>query len=179
MEKLQEGAKDGKKDHPVVDQKIAMTSWENLREEYKESNRAHADSIPRKLRLIDCYYLAPEDQYWEDKDSKVGEFSQDEIDTLAKVEHERFKSERLQKQWYLGERTEHENTSPFLRPWEDVGEDWKNLQRALVRAYKTILSEYPSSPNGHKLYWTKKKKLSNTQTSQMKREVQAFTKLRA
>ncbi|KAJ8124098.1 hypothetical protein ONZ43_g103 [Nemania bipapillata] len=77
----------------------ALVSWDELSEELKESSRAHASDIPRKLRLIFCYLAK-----MGDGQEKVEQFNETEVEKLAFEEHERWNAERLSKQWHLGER---------------------------------------------------------------------------
>ncbi|KAI0438945.1 hypothetical protein F4803DRAFT_71636 [Xylaria telfairii] len=116
----------------------SLKVWNELSEELKESSRAHAEDVPRKLRKIFCY-VALQDQ----SRSPVTEFSKDEVETLAEEEHERWNAERLQKQWRLGKRVGEQRSSPFLVPWENLSEEWRDIDRGLVRSYPIILpSDY-------------------------------------
>jgi hypothetical protein len=119
-----------------LDKELKLTAWKELREEKRESSRDHADAIPRKLRLIDCFVsLVKEGR------PKIKEFSLDEVETLAIDEKARWNSERLQRQWKDGPRSETERTTPFLKPWEDVEEWVKDIDRAMVRSYPNVLPE--------------------------------------
>ncbi|KAK2762829.1 hypothetical protein FQN54_001004 [Arachnomyces sp. PD_36] len=124
--------------------KIAVTSparetlqeWSELDEEFKESARAHADSIPQKLRLISCF-LSEKQEYRE----PVKEFTPAQIELLAENEHDRWNAERLQKQWHLGELAPAKRKSPFLVPWANLGGEWRNIDRVMVASYPKILPQ--------------------------------------
>ncbi|OCL03572.1 hypothetical protein AOQ84DRAFT_143720 [Glonium stellatum] len=113
-----------------------LKRWNELDEELRESSRAHADSIPQKLRLVQCF-LAEKQEYRE----PIKQFTIDQVELLAENEHERWNAERLQKQWSLGERAPEKRSSPFLIPWEDLDPEYQEIDRIMVRAYPTILPE--------------------------------------
>ncbi|KAK3208877.1 hypothetical protein GRF29_77g2304794 [Pseudopithomyces chartarum] len=71
---------------------LKLTAWEDLKEEKRESSREHADTIPGKLRLTDCFVSLVKGGR-----PKVKQFSLDEVETLAIDEKARWNSERLQK----------------------------------------------------------------------------------
>lgn len=110
----------------------SMRDWDHLREEYKESSRLQADDIPRKLREIHCY-MAP--TIAERKTFSISR----KIEPLAKMEHDRFNSERLQRQWRQGPRNLDQLTSPFLVPWDDLRKKTKDYDRNAVRVLPKVL----------------------------------------
>ncbi|RYN53067.1 hypothetical protein AA0117_g13353 [Alternaria alternata] len=114
-------------------QKQNLVPWSRLREEFKESSRAHAESIPSKLRLISCFLGLASAQ----PDRKpVEQLSKLEVEVLAKAEKSRWNEERLAKQWRKGEeRSADQRTSPFLIPWDDCTEAVKEIDRAMVAVY--------------------------------------------
>ncbi|KPM38527.1 hypothetical protein AK830_g8045 [Neonectria ditissima] len=124
-----------------------LKSWKQLSEELKESSRAHAMSISQKLRHV-SYYLSEKQGTRE----PIWEFTPEQIDLLAEVEHDRWNSERLQNQWGLGEREPGKRKSPFLIPWADLEVKWQDIDRAMVAAYPSILRSlegyaiYPMGP---------------------------------
>ncbi|KAL4732989.1 hypothetical protein BDV11DRAFT_200965 [Aspergillus similis] len=121
----------------------SMSPWYALDEEFRESARAHAVDIPRKLRVISCY-ISKEDS----RRSPVKEFTHDDLELLAEMEHERWNAERLQRQWRLGQRDAAQRTSPFLVPWRDLAVIWQDIDRVMVGAYLRIL------PQGYAVYRT-------------------------
>ena len=70
-----------------------LKQWNQLDEEFNESSRTYADSIPHKLRLISCF-LAEKQEYRD----PVKEFTGDQIELLAENKHDRWNAERLQRQ---------------------------------------------------------------------------------
>lgn len=125
--------------------------WSQLGEELKESARAHADDIPRKLRMISCFLAQIQEHR-----TPVTKFDKEELEMLAKSEHERWSAERLQKQWRLGERDIAVRKSPFLIPWDDLLPEWQDVDRAMVESYPSIL------PPDFKIYRIRKTKSSNS-----------------
>jgi hypothetical protein len=119
----------------------SLAPWPSIKEDLRESSRAHAIDIPRKLRMISCFLS-------ENLDTRnpVEKFEEDELDFLAEQEHERWNAERLQQQWHLGQRSGDKRTSPFLKPWRDLEREWQNVDREMVKSYVTIL------PENYKIY---------------------------
>lgn len=102
----------------------SMYDWDELAPELKESTRAQADDIPRKLRAVSCFML---DSDRTDPLIHVPAFTTEELDMLSEMEHERFNAERLQRQWRMGPRSSGKRTTPFLVPWRDLTQDWKDV----------------------------------------------------
>jgi hypothetical protein len=93
--------------------------WDELPNEMQESNRRAADQISAGLRAIGCD-LAPLD-VWDGKDF---ELAPDELDALARIEHERWMGERISAGWRYGtERDDERKLNPLLRPWEELPPD--------------------------------------------------------
>jgi hypothetical protein len=116
----------------------SMYDWVELANELKESTRAQADDIPRKLRAVNCFMLN------EDRGEplvRVPEFSTSELDMLSEMEHERFNAERLQRQWKMGARQSDKRTTPFLVPWRDLTQDWKDVDRVMVECVPRVLAQ--------------------------------------
>ncbi|KAI7569367.1 hypothetical protein KC319_g4566 [Hortaea werneckii] len=117
----------------------SMRDWDELAPELKESTRAQADDIPRKLRAMDCFML--NDTTRGAPLIPVPQFSEDELDILSEMEHERFNSERLQRQWRMGPRNSKQRTTPFLVPWRDLTQEWKDVDRVMVECVPAILEK--------------------------------------
>ncbi|KAI7218707.1 hypothetical protein KC343_g9695 [Hortaea werneckii] len=117
----------------------SMRDWDELAPELKESTRAQADDIPRKLRAMDCFML--NDTTRGPPLIPVPQFSEDELDILSEMEHERFNSERLQRQWRMGPRNSKQRTTPFLVPWRDLTQEWKDVDRVMVECVPAILEK--------------------------------------
>ncbi|TKA79507.1 hypothetical protein B0A55_02449 [Friedmanniomyces simplex] len=120
----------------ALDSDRSMRDWDELAPELKESTRAQADDIPRKLRAVGCFMLNEERS---EPLVKVPEFSVEELDMLSEIEHERFNAERLQRQWRMGPRNSKQRTTPFLVPWRDLTQEWKDVDRVMVECVPRIL----------------------------------------
>jgi hypothetical protein len=129
------------KEKQALKNDASLDQWLSLKEELRESTRAHAVDIPRKLRMITCFLA---EKHISRK--AVDSFRDDELDMLAEKEHERWNAERLQNQWYQGKRNAEQRTSPFLVPWRDLEQKWQNVDREMVKSYPTIL------PDNYKIY---------------------------
>ncbi|RHZ65258.1 hypothetical protein CDV55_107353 [Aspergillus turcosus] len=123
-----------------------LRPWHEADEELRESSRAHADMIPSKLREIGCF-LAERQEHRE----PVRAFTARQIERLGEIEHDRWNTERLQNQWRCGEeRNITKRSSPFLVPWSDLEQKWRDIDCAIVASYPQILPEtyaiYPLGP---------------------------------
>lgn len=118
----------------------SMYDWDELSPELKESTRSQADDIPRKLRSVNCFML---DQDRKEPLIHVPEFTVEELDMLSEMEHERFNAERLQRQWRTGPRSSRKRTTPFLVPWRDLTQDWKDVSKATVRRRRQAQRQLP------------------------------------
>ncbi|KAK4505285.1 hypothetical protein PRZ48_003248 [Zasmidium cellare] len=121
----------------ALESDASMYDWDELAIELKESTRAQADDIPRKLRAVSCFML---DQDRSEPLIHVPEFSVKELDMLSEMEHERFNAERLQRQWRMGPRSSNKRTTPFLVPWRDLTQEWKDVDRVMVECVPRVLA---------------------------------------
>jgi hypothetical protein len=113
----------------------ALRPWETLPETLKESNRDQAADIGRKLSLIGCH-LEPVPSW----DAEPRQFSADELEMLARAEHERWCNERLRQGWQYGEvRDAEAKRNPDLIPWGQLSERSRDLDRDAVRAMPLFL----------------------------------------
>ena len=106
--------------------------WPYLDEELKDSNRQQADHTPVKLRAIGCEIVFPEEA--EPEPAPV-EFTPDEVELLAHMEHARWMAERFLNGWTYaaGDKDAAKKTHPCLVPWEQLPEDIKKYDREAVR----------------------------------------------
>jgi len=114
-----------------------MASWDVLAETLKESNRDQAKHIPDKLTAISCQ-VVPADGLGEE----LRAFSSDEIEDMARVEHERWVRERLAGGWHPASAEDVETKhSPYLVGWGELSEYSRDLDRDTVRAIPRFLGE--------------------------------------
>jgi hypothetical protein len=103
--------------------------WEDLTEEIRESNRAQARHIPDKLKAIGC-------GLWPGKQGEISLiiFDDNEIEILARLEHERWMKEKQESGWTYGTpRDDSKKIHPDLIDWEKLTEEEKMKDRDAVR----------------------------------------------
>jgi hypothetical protein len=113
----------------------AMVAWEQLPEQFKESNRQQADHIPVKLRRIGCGFGPPQGQQ-----AAVMRFTKEEIEILAEMEHDRFVAERRTAGFTLGEKDLKKKTSPYLVPWDDLSDEVRSWDRNAVQIIPELVA---------------------------------------
>lgn len=114
----------------------AMVPWDELTEDLKESNRFQADHIGAKLKAIGCGLELTTD--W---DTELFEFTQDEIELMAQMEHERWMEERHRNGWKMGPKNLKKKRTPYLVLWEELEEDMKERDREPVRKLPPFLAK--------------------------------------
>lgn len=117
---------------PAADE--SAVSWDHLPDQLRSSNRAQAAHVARKMRATGRV-LVPDDG------SPIDDFTEDEIDILGRLEHERWADERLAAGWTPGPRDTAAKTSPYLVPWEELAEDVREIDRRFVRALPNVLAD--------------------------------------
>jgi hypothetical protein len=106
----------------------SVADWDSLPETLRASNRDQAAHFVEKLNLVGCGVVRSEGG------APVFTFTPAEVDTLAKVEHERWMTERRRQGWTPGPtRDPKARTTPYLVPWADLSEPVRDLDREAVR----------------------------------------------
>ena len=114
----------------------SMVPWDKLPEHLRESNRQQAEHIGIKLKAI-----GREIGQIKDKGKKLFEFTPEEIEKMAEMEHERWVNERLRDGWKLGAVKDTEKKlSPYLVPWNQLSEEVKGYDRNTVRGIPIFLA---------------------------------------
>ena len=113
----------------------AMVAWGDLPERLKESNRSQADHIGIKLRAIGCGIEVATD--WREP---LFAFSDEEIEQMARMEHDRWLRERGRGGWRSGHKDIERRKTPYLVPWEELTEDIKDRDRAFIRQLPRFLA---------------------------------------
>lgn len=118
------------------DQNPSVVPWEELSEEMRESNRRQAEHISIKLEAIGCAAIITSEWY-----VPPFLFSPEEIELMARMEHERYVAERLSRRWSRGEKVRGRKTNPTLVSWDELPEQMKDIDRDYVRGIPSMLSK--------------------------------------
>ena len=120
----------------AVAAEASAVPWEALPESLRESNRRQASDIGRKLRAVGC-----DIEPLADWDAPPLAFAPDEVELLARMEHDRWSAEREAAGWHLApEKSEPRRESPYLVPWEDLPDAIRERDRETVRAIPSFLA---------------------------------------
>jgi hypothetical protein len=104
----------------------SLGPWHELPEEFKESNRAQAREIGEKLAVIGCLIVPAFDPALDFA------FDDEEVQLLARLEHERWMSERTAQGFEFGP-VRGDRTRPDLVPWERLPEEARTRNMQAVR----------------------------------------------
>jgi hypothetical protein len=115
----------------------ALVPWDALPEHLKESNRRQADHVGAKLKAVGCG-LAP----LTDWDAESFSFTPEEVEVMARLEHDRFVQERRSAGRFHapGPKNLASQTSPDLAPWEALSEGVREKDRNAVRGLPRFLA---------------------------------------
>jgi len=112
-------------------------AWAHLDEETREANRAAADGIGPALRSVGCD-LVPL-LAW---DAAPLVFTPAEVELLAILEHRRWVAWKRAHGFRFGEESDPaRRTNAHLVPWRALGNGARELVRAFVRSYPTVLAD--------------------------------------
>jgi len=109
--------------------------WEKLSEMEQEINRCPADHIGIKLHSIGCGIVPLAD----DDKALSFQFSADEINKLALMEHERWWEEKHQAGFTQGKKDEDQKKHPDCCHWDDLGAEAQEKNRRHIEALPKIL----------------------------------------
>ena len=118
---------------PVPGGPGSLGSWDQLPEEFKESNRAQAREIGEKLAVIGCLMVPIFDPALDFA------FDDDEVQLLARLEHERWMGERTTQGFEFGP-VRGERTRPDLVPWEQLTDEVRMRNMQAVRRIPGMLA---------------------------------------
>jgi hypothetical protein len=111
----------------------SMVPWEALPEYLRESNRSQVADIGNKLRRINCAVVPT-------IDAAPFAFRDDELDRLARLEHERWRQERTQQGWRYGSvRDDQRKLHPDLVDWVELSDESADKDRDAVRDIPRLL----------------------------------------
>jgi hypothetical protein len=114
----------------------SLKPYHELPENEKEQNRNNVRDIPNKLESIG-YTLLPACG-----DKSPSELSDDEVEKLAELEHERWMQQKLETGWKYAKRTNKlRKLHKDLILWRDLHHDEQEKDRILVRGIPRILGK--------------------------------------
>jgi len=126
-----------------------ILDFDDLPEDIKSSNLDNAYHIPTKLLAIG-YKIRNTQKGFK---PAVLQLSEEEIETMARVEHIRWCWDKILHGWFYGkEKDSRKKTHPAIIPYEDLSESEKEKDRELVRLIPALLQDinyevYPVSPD--------------------------------
>jgi len=111
----------------------SLGPWDELPEEFKESNRAQARQIGEKLAVIGCLMVPA-------FDPTLGfAFEDDELQLLARLEHERWLDERTAQGYEHGP-ARYDHVRPDLVPWDRLSDQARAMNIQAVRRIPDMLA---------------------------------------
>jgi hypothetical protein len=120
-------------DPPVAD--AALRPWAELPATLRESNRDQAAHVSVKLAAVGRA-IGP----LTDWDAAHRAFSDEEVEVMARLEHDRWVAERRRGGWRPGPRDPERRTTPYLVDWEELAEEVREYDRMFVRGLPTLLA---------------------------------------
>jgi voltage-gated potassium channel Kch len=113
-----------------------LVPWQELAEIYRRSNRAQAAHIGVKLRTLGLL-TAPNSAAY-----RPFSFTDDQVEELARLEHERWCAERRQAGWHYGpDRDAASRTHPSMIDWSLLSEPERQKDRDFVLALPDLLAD--------------------------------------
>lgn len=116
----------------------SLVPWDELPETLKDSSRRQADYLAVKLSKIGCSIIPMSD--W---NALTIQFSDEEIEIMAQMEHDDWLEERLQDGWVYTpkQKDNRRKKHPSIISWEDLPESEKEKDREPVREMPHILEK--------------------------------------
>ena len=106
----------GELDDDLIEKYEGLVSFNELSSHLKIANIRQARSIPSKLRIIGCELANKNDPREE-----ITEFTQEEVNDLAMLEHDEWCEEKIKQGWVYGEERDDEKMiHNYLVPWDDL-----------------------------------------------------------
>lgn len=116
----------------------SVLPWEQVSEEVRDANRSQADRMARLL--LEAGFKVSLLRDW---GKQPWEFSDNDIEILAKMEHKRWCQNKEQSGWKYakGQKDDRARTHPDLVAWEDLPEPEKEKNRTPIRELPKILHQ--------------------------------------
>ncbi len=117
----------------------SLAPWSELAEDLRDSNRAFAYGIPEKMRAIACVIVPTTLVELQDAATI---FTPDELETLARQEHERWMRDRIADGWSYGDpRDDARKLHPSLVPYDELSSEEREKDRDAIRDLPRMLAE--------------------------------------
>ena len=115
----------------------SLAEWDKLADHLKQSNRAQADHIARKLNAAGYIVRRGRNAIVTQR-----QFTPGEVEIMAELEHGRWNVERLLDGWKWGPKKDvAKKISPYIIPWSALSEEMKESDREAVRHIPHLLAE--------------------------------------
>jgi hypothetical protein len=116
----------------------AGAPWEDLPGSFRETFRAQADHVVTMLREVGCLV-----QPLTDWDAEWFQFESDEIELLAKLEHDHHWRKNLARQWIFMPGYELLNTNEVFdpAPWDKRSEETRKFYRSVIWYLPVFLAQ--------------------------------------
>jgi len=116
--------------------KNADVPWEELSQEYKDSNRKAADHIGVKMRAIACEIVEASDP------GPEAILTEEELLMLSELEHKRWNAERKLAGWtYSKTRNDKTRETPDLTEWENLSQETREYDINAVKNIPEVLAK--------------------------------------
>ncbi len=110
--------------------------WALLPESLRSASRRVADHLDLKLATTGCRRVPLQGEA-----SVPFQFTAAEVELLSRMEHRRWRADRLLAGWRLGARDNARKLHPSLIPWEELSEPEKQKDRDMVTGLVEVLAE--------------------------------------
>jgi ppGpp synthetase/RelA/SpoT-type nucleotidyltranferase len=113
----------------------AMSPWEELRCDLRDSNRMQAQGALGFLERVGYRVQRASGR------PNIPVFAEEEVEDMAEMEHGRWVVERLRSGWRLdNQRNSAKKLSPYLVPWRQLSEEVKSYDRNAVCSWPATLA---------------------------------------
>lgn len=132
MDRLARAIFESYKEHRRRDGRpVEFETFDEQPEDYRNSCLEQARSYCDKLRMLGCELVSAQEC---DEERRVRALSADEIEFLAREEHDRWVEERARAGWTYGpEKDVERKVSPYLVGWDELADDVREYDRAPMR----------------------------------------------
>lgn len=113
----------------------ALRPWSELPASLRASNRDQAAHVGVKLAAVGRV-LVPLTSW----DVALRPFGDEEVELMARLEHDRWVAERTRAGWRTGPRDPDRHTTPYLVPWEELSEEVREYDRMFVHQLPRLLA---------------------------------------